>query len=97
MPLSPPYEERAWPSKILWTWLELVRGRTVSVISATPLDGEMRRFRQLVSTLSWRRHYGQDLKALRDGRWERPSRNLPASLEPACDTMNRKATIVIEH
>jgi hypothetical protein len=76
--------------------LELVRGRTVSVISATPCAPRTGRCVVPPAVVNCGdRHYGQDL-ALRDGRWERPSRNLPASLEPACDTVNRKATIVID-
>jgi hypothetical protein len=36
----------------------------------------------------------KDLKALRDGQLGSGSSN---TSEPACDTVNRKATIVIEH
>jgi hypothetical protein len=63
-----------------------------------PTDGEMRRFRQLVvNSVMATDIMDKDLKALRDGRWGKAFQESPNSLEPACDTVNRKATIVIEH
>jgi hypothetical protein len=61
-------------------------------------DEEMRRFRQLVvNSVMATDIMDRDLKALRDGRWGKAFQESPNSLEPACDTANRKATIVIEH
>jgi hypothetical protein len=61
-------------------------------------DEEMRRFRQLVvNTVMATDIMDKDLKALRDGRWGKAFQETPNTSEPACDTVNRKATIVIEH
>jgi class 3 adenylate cyclase len=61
-------------------------------------DEEMRRFRQLVvNTVMATDIMDKDLKALRDGRWGKAFQETPNTSEPACDTTNRKATIVIEH
>jgi class 3 adenylate cyclase len=61
-------------------------------------DEEMRRFRQLVvNSVMATDIMDRDLKALRDGRWGKAFQTTPSGSEPACDTVNRKATIVIEH
>ena len=58
----------------------------------------MKRFRQLVvNSVMATDIVDKDLKALRNKRWETAfSKQQPDSEEPR-DTMNRKATIVIEH
>jgi hypothetical protein len=57
----------------------------------------MRRFRQLVvNTVMATDIMDKDLKAPRRLGGARPSGS-PNTSEPACDTVNRKATIVIEH
>jgi class 3 adenylate cyclase len=61
-------------------------------------DEEMRRFRQLVvNSVMATDIMDSDLKTLRDGRWGKAFQESPNSLEPPSDTVNRKATIVIEH
>jgi hypothetical protein len=61
-------------------------------------DEEMRRFRQLVvNSVMATDIMDRDLRALRDGRWGKAFQITPSSTELACDTVNRKATIVIEH
>jgi class 3 adenylate cyclase len=61
-------------------------------------DEEMSRFRQLVvNSVMATDIMDKDLKALRDGRWGKAFQETPTILEPARDTVNRKATIVIEH
>jgi hypothetical protein len=61
-------------------------------------DEEMHRFRQLVvNSVMATDIMDRDLKALRDGRWGKAFQESPISLEPGSDTVNRKATIAIEH
>jgi hypothetical protein len=61
-------------------------------------DEEMRRFRQLVvNSVMATDIMDKNLKALRDARWGKAFQETPNNMEPACDTVNRKATIVIEH
>ena len=64
-------------------------------------DVERRRFRQLVvNSVMATDIVDKELKALRNARWERAFREAPAAgeeLEDYESTINRKATIVIEH
>ena len=64
-------------------------------------DIERRRFRQLVvNSVMATDIVDKELKALRNARWERAFRDAPVAGEEAEDyesTINRKATIVIEH
>ena len=64
-------------------------------------DVERRRFRQLVvNSVMATDIVDKELKALRNARWERAFREAPLAGEEAEDyesTINRKATIVIEH
>jgi hypothetical protein len=60
-------------------------------------DEEMRRFRQLVNTVMatdiWTRTSRLSATVLEGKAFQ----EAPNTSEPACDTVNRKATIVIEH
>jgi len=60
---------------------------------------ELRRFRQLVvNSVMATDIMDKELKALRDARWERAFLgSSSASTESSRDSVNRKATIVIEH
>jgi class 3 adenylate cyclase len=60
-------------------------------------ESEMKRFRQLVvNSVMATDIMDKDLKALRNGRWDKAFTALPA-VEDTRDIVNRKATIVIEH
>jgi class 3 adenylate cyclase len=60
-------------------------------------EGEKKRFRQLlVNVVLATDIMDKDLKSLRDARWSKAFTELPEAEAPG-QTMNRKATIVIEH
>jgi 3'5'-cyclic nucleotide phosphodiesterase len=59
--------------------------------------GEFKRFRQLVvNTVLATDIFDKELSTLRKNRWAKAFSEVPVE-EPAADTANRKATIVIEH
>jgi hypothetical protein len=61
-------------------------------------EKEMRRFRQLViNSVMATDLMDQNFKALRNARWDKAFQKPPNALESDQDTVNRKATIVIEH
>jgi hypothetical protein len=61
-------------------------------------DIEMKRFRQLVvNSVMATDIMDNDLKALRNGRWDKAFTDLPSVEDTRRDIVNRKATIVIEH
>jgi 3'5'-cyclic nucleotide phosphodiesterase len=80
---------------LAWALLMDVRYKTLrSAIYAT--DDEAKRFRQLVvNTVLATDIMDKDLKTLRNDRWERAFSGVPDANRR--DSINRKATIVIEH
>jgi 3'5'-cyclic nucleotide phosphodiesterase len=62
-----------------------------------PTETELVRFRQLVvNSVMATDIVDQDLKALRNARWDKAFKNATGKEDPR-DAVNRKATIVIEH